>query len=95
VRFREHYKDYKYVHNISKFVQHVLEEGNNFGPMNEIMEEIHVAKKGKILGTLDKCYIYKETQHSNQFNDKLTFQTNPIFEAIVQNPPTGDSKIHT
>jgi hypothetical protein len=57
--------------------------------MNEIMEVIHVAKKGKMLDTLEKFYIYKETKHGNQINDKLTFQTNPIFEAIVQNPPHG------
>jgi hypothetical protein len=84
VRFREHYNDYKYTHNRSKFAQHVLDEGHNFGPMNEIMEVIHVAKKCKMLDTLEKFYIYKETKHGNQI-DKLTFQTNPIFEALVQN----------
>jgi hypothetical protein len=36
-----------------------------------------------------KNYIYKETKHGNQINNKLTFQNNPIFEAIVQNPPRG------
>ena len=28
VRFREHYRDYKYANNKSKFAQHVLEEGH-------------------------------------------------------------------
>jgi hypothetical protein len=44
------------------------------------------AKRQKEISTV-KFYIYKETKHGNQINDKLTFQTNLIFEAIVQNPP--------
>jgi hypothetical protein len=42
-----------------------------------------------MLDTLEKFYIYKETKQGNQIKDKLTFQTNPMFEAIVQNPPHG------
>jgi hypothetical protein len=89
VRFREHCNNYRHENNRSKFAQHVLEEGHNSGPMNEIMEVVHVAKKGKMLDTLEKFCIYKETKHGNQIDDKLTFQTNPIFEAIVQNSPRG------
>jgi hypothetical protein len=63
--------------------------------MNEIMEVVHVVKKGKMHDTLEKFYIYKETKHGSQINDKVTFQTTPIFEAIVQNPSHGDSKLHT
>ena len=32
VRFHEHYNDYKYANNKSKFAQHVLDEGHSFGP---------------------------------------------------------------
>jgi len=87
VRFREHYNDYKYGHNKSKFAQHVIDEGHSFGPMNEIMEVTHVAKKGRMLDTLEKFYVYKETKHGNQINEKLTGQPNPIFEALLQHPP--------
>jgi hypothetical protein len=76
--------DYKYANNRSKFAQHVLEEGYNFGPINEIMEVVHIAKKGRMLGTLEKFYIYRETKRSNQINDKLTIQFNPVFEVLVQ-----------
>jgi len=61
-RFWEHYNDLKYANNRSKFAQHIIEEGHNFGPMNEIMEVIHVKKKGKMLDTSEKFYIYKETK---------------------------------
>jgi hypothetical protein len=45
IRFREHYNDYKYANNRSKFAQHIIDEGHSFGPMNDIMGIIHVAKK--------------------------------------------------
>jgi len=49
VRFREHYRDYKYASNESKFAQHVIEEGHSFGPMGDITDTLHIAKKGRIL----------------------------------------------
>jgi hypothetical protein len=87
IRFREHYRDYKYANNKSKFVQHVIEEGHAFGPIDSIMGILHTANKGRMLDTLEKFYIYRETQLGIQINDKLTVQTNSIFEAIVQNNP--------
>jgi hypothetical protein len=81
-RFKEHYSDFKNAHNKSKFAQHVIEGGHSFGPMNEIMEPLHIANKGRMLDTLEKFYIYKETKLNNQI-DKLTVQYNPIFEAIT------------
>jgi len=80
IRFREHYKDYKYANNKSKFAQHILEEGHSFGPINEIMDTLQAAKKGRMLDTLKRFYIYRETHFGNQINDKLTVQSNPIFE---------------
>jgi len=52
--------------------------------MNEIMNVIHYARNGKMLDTLEKFYIYRETKNGNQINDKLTVQSNPIFETILQ-----------
>jgi len=84
VRFREHYNDYKYANNKFKFAQHVIDEGHAFGPINVIMDTIHIAKKGRILDTLERFCIYMETQSGNQINDKPTVQKNPIFEALLQ-----------
>jgi len=50
-RFREHYNYFKYANNRSKFAQHIIQEGHNFGPMNEIMKVIYVKNKGKMLDT--------------------------------------------
>ena len=82
-RFGEHY-NYKYANNSSKLAQDVIEEERNFGPMNEIMEVIHVAKKVRMLDTLEKFYIYKETKCGIQISDKLTIQSKTVSEVLFQ-----------
>jgi hypothetical protein len=86
-RFREHFRDYKYANNKSKFAQHFLEEGHSFGPIDDKMDTIILANKGRMLDTIERFYIYRETQRDNQINDKLTVRSNKIFEALVQNDP--------
>jgi len=61
-----------------------INEGHSFGPMNEIMNVIHYERKRKMLDTLEKFYIYRETKNGNQINNRLTVQSNPIFETIVR-----------
>jgi hypothetical protein len=95
VRFREHYNDYKYGHNKSKFAQQVIDEGHSFGPMNEIMEVTQAAKKGRMLDMIEKFYIYRETKHGNQINEKLTRQLNLVFEVLLQHPPHSGLQPHT
>jgi hypothetical protein len=55
--------------------------------MNDIIDIVQVAKKGRMLDTLEKFYIYKETKHRSQMNSKLTIQFNPIFDALVKHTP--------
>ena len=71
VRFREHYRGYKYTNNKSKFAQHVIGEGHAFGPMSDIMDVVHIASKGRMLDTLERFYIYRKTQLGTQINNKL------------------------
>jgi hypothetical protein len=87
VRFQEHYRDYKYANNKSKFSQHVIEVGHAFGPIDDIMDVRHIANKGSMLDTLKRFYIYMDTQLGTQIKDKLRVQAKSIFEAIVQNNP--------
>jgi len=93
VRYREHYNDFKYANNRSTFAHHVINEGHSFGPMDEIMNVIHFERKGRMLDTLEKFYIYRETKNGNQINDRLTVQSNPIFETIVKHSPQGGQHI--
>src|SRR5215510_8941980 len=73
VRFQEHLRDYKHGNSRSKFAQHLLENKHGIGPMKNIMHITHVTNKGKMLDTLGKFYIYRETEANNQINVKLTF----------------------
>jgi len=52
--------------------------------MDNIMDVIHITNKGRMMNTIEKYYIYRETKLNNQINDKLTVQPNAIFETLVQ-----------
>jgi len=71
IRFQEHLKDFKYGNNKSKFAQHLLENKQAFSPMEDIMGIVHITNKGKMMDTLERYYIYKETKSNNKINDKL------------------------
>jgi hypothetical protein len=71
---------------INLYSPNVTEEGHAFGPIND-MEVIHLAKNGRMLDTLEKIYIYRETQLGTQINNKLMVQSNSLFEALIQNSP--------
>jgi len=51
--------------------------------MNDIMDVVHIANKGRMLDTLERVYVYRETKLGTQIRDKLTVQSNPIFEALI------------
>jgi len=45
---------------------------------------LHITKKGRIVDTMERYYIYKETKNGTQINDKNTVKPNRIYEAIIQ-----------
>ena len=63
--------------------------------MTNIMDIIHIEKKGRMLDTLKKYYIYRETKYGNQINDKLTFQKNSIFETLIYGTTPIEDSTHT
>jgi len=87
VRFQEHLRDFKYGNNKSKFAQHLLENRRAIGPMDNIMDIIHITNKGKMMDTLERFYIYKETKSNKQINDKLTVKATAIFQTVVHEDP--------
>jgi hypothetical protein len=78
VRFR----NYKHGNGISKFVQHLLDNKHSIGTMLDIMEILHVTKKGGIMNTLGKFHIYNEIKLDSQINDKCMIKSNVIFDTI-------------
>jgi hypothetical protein len=87
IRFQEHFRDFKYRNNKSTFAQHLLENGHSVGSMEDIMETMYVTKKGHLMNTLEKFYIFRETRLNNQINDKSTVKPNVVFDVIIQNDP--------
>jgi hypothetical protein len=70
--FQEHLRDFKYGNDKSTFAQPPLQNGHAIGPMEEIMDTIQFTNKGRLMNTLEKFYIFRETKLNNQINDKLT-----------------------
>jgi hypothetical protein len=60
-----------------------LENKHPIGPMESIMETIHITNNGRMLDTLERCYVFRVTKLNNQINDKLTVKPNIIFETIL------------
>jgi len=47
------------------------------------MDTVHITSKGKMMGILEKYYIFQETKLNYQINNKLTIKQNIIFDTIV------------
>ena len=87
VRFQEHLRYFKYGKKKSKFSQHLLENRHAIGPMGNITGITHITNKDKMMDTLERFYLYKETKSHNQINDKLRVNANAIFETAVHKDP--------
>jgi hypothetical protein len=70
VRFQEKLRDLKYGNKKSKFAQH-LENKHPIGPIENIMETIHINNKVRMMDTLERYYIFHETKLNIQINDTL------------------------
>jgi len=55
--------------------------------MDNIMENLHTTRKGRMMDTLERFYISRETKINNQINDRQTIKPNILFETIVQKDP--------
>jgi len=87
IRRQEHCRDFKYNNNKSKFAMHLLENHHSIGHMDDIMEILYITNKGRLMDTIEKYYIYKETKNGNQINDKNRVKQNKIYDAVIQREP--------
>jgi hypothetical protein len=86
-RCQEHFRDFKYNNNKSKFAQHLLDNKHPLDTIETIMNIVHITRKGKTMNTTENFHIYKETRCNNQINDKLTVREKAIFETVIQKDP--------
>jgi len=80
-------RDFKYSNGKSRFAAHLLGNKHSIGPMDNFMETLHTTGKGRMMDTLERFYIFRETKINNRINDRLTIKLNIIFETIVQKDP--------
>ena len=85
--FQEHLRDFRYGNGNSSFSLHLLENGHDIRPTEDIMSTVHFTNKGRLIDTLEKFYIFRLTKLDNQINDKLAVRPNIIFDTIVQKDP--------
>jgi hypothetical protein len=52
--------------------------------MENIMDVLHFVKKGKLMNSLDKLYIYSQTTRNNQINEESTTGSNKIHDVVIQ-----------
>ena len=64
MRFKEHFRDYKYKNVKSNFAQHLVDDNHTFRPIHEIMDILDITKKGKLMDTLEGFHIYDETKRN-------------------------------
>jgi hypothetical protein len=77
-RYQEHFHHFKYNKYKSKYATHLLENHHAIGPINEIMQILYTTNKGRLMDTIKKFHIYKETHQNNQINDWDTVKYNAI-----------------
>jgi hypothetical protein len=67
---------------------HLLEKKRSIGHVNDTMKVLFTTTKGKLMDTVQKFHIYKETGNNNQINDKNTVKPNAIFDITVRENTT-------
>jgi len=90
VRFQEHIRDFKYNNSRSKFAQHLIDNKHAIGNMEDIMEIIHVTRKGKKAG-----YTRKFPHIQGSHGRKPTVRGNELFETKIQQDPYEGEQHHS
>jgi hypothetical protein len=58
-RYKEHIRNIRFNKEESAFAQHILGQGHQYRPMEQIMELIEYARKGNIMNIKENYYIYQ------------------------------------
>ena len=83
-KFQEYYRNFRHNNAKSNFATHFLENQHSLGIINDIMNILHITKRGRAMDTIERYHIYKETKNGAQINDKNTMKPNTIYETIIQ-----------
>jgi len=53
------------------------------GPMENIMDILHITNKVDMIYALEKFHMYNETKINNQINDKCTVRPNIVYDMLI------------
>jgi hypothetical protein len=66
----------------SKYAQHILETGHEYGTIGDILTIMQCERKGRRLNSLEQFYIHRLSKEKIQMNDTHKNIHNPIFDLI-------------
>jgi hypothetical protein len=81
-RYKEHIYDIRSNNSNTGYMNHILNTGHTYGPIDDIMEIMEAGKKGKYLNTLEKYHIHRNSKENTHINNISTETYNPIFEEL-------------
>jgi len=58
--------------NSSKFTERLLQNGQSFGKIENVMQILHSNRKCHYINKMEKCHIYKETISDIELNERHT-----------------------
>jgi hypothetical protein len=81
--FKEHIWDIRYNKSKSKYAQHILNHNHEYGTIENTMDVITIALKGKTLDVLERFYIYKASKSQIIINEQYATDSNVLFGLII------------
>jgi hypothetical protein len=67
-RYKEHIREIKTNGQKSKYAQHIFETTHEYGKIEQIMEILHIERKGRMLNAMESYHIYELTKQNLQMN---------------------------
>lgn len=84
--FNERFRNCIYHNGKSKFARHLRDNNHSIGPVEGIVNIVHVIERGLRMNIMERLYyVYKEIKEDNQVNDGSTFTPNILLDTIIQN----------
>jgi hypothetical protein len=91
MRYKEHISAIKHK-DTSTYAQHILNTGHTYGSMQDVMEVIQRAKKGRYMNRMEKFHIFCTQKENKRMNEILFDPKNPIFETVYNHYTSAKKK---
>jgi hypothetical protein len=81
-RYKEHMHAIRNNSSSSGYSDHILNKGNMYVTVRDIVDNRRTGRKGRHLNTLEKYHIYKISSNNLRMNDTHIETHNPIFQTL-------------